>query len=40
MYGVCIDCDPNARNFDIIDGVNSTDDGRNPPVSDPHTIQR
>lgn len=34
-YGICVDCDPNARNFETIDGVNLTDDGKNPPVSYP-----
>ncbi|ESK96151.1 hypothetical protein Moror_7292 [Moniliophthora roreri MCA 2997] len=31
-YAICIDCDPNNPNFVSIDGVNTTDDGRNPPV--------
>ncbi|KAF9559487.1 hypothetical protein CPC08DRAFT_763248, partial [Agrocybe pediades] len=31
-YSICVDCDPNNRIFVNIDGVNRTDDGRNPPV--------
>ncbi|KAF9559488.1 hypothetical protein CPC08DRAFT_708788 [Agrocybe pediades] len=31
-YSICVDCDPNNRVFLNIDGVNSTDDGQNPPV--------
>ncbi|PPQ85247.1 LOW QUALITY PROTEIN: hypothetical protein CVT25_010020 [Psilocybe cyanescens] len=33
QYGICIDCDPNQPNFIQIDGVNTTDDGHNPPVA-------
>ncbi|KAL0061524.1 hypothetical protein AAF712_011667 [Marasmius tenuissimus] len=32
FYGICIDCDPNQPNFQNIDAVNTTDDGKNPPV--------
>ncbi|KDR69182.1 hypothetical protein GALMADRAFT_145587 [Galerina marginata CBS 339.88] len=32
FYGICIDCDPNNPNFLPIDAVNTTDDGKNPPV--------
>ncbi|TFK35976.1 hypothetical protein BDQ12DRAFT_262248 [Crucibulum laeve] len=31
-YGICIDCDPNNPIFLPIDAVNTTDDGKNPPV--------
>ncbi|KAK7025431.1 hypothetical protein VNI00_015959 [Paramarasmius palmivorus] len=31
-YAICIDCDPNAPNFESIDGLNSSDNGQNPPV--------
>ncbi|KIY73340.1 hypothetical protein CYLTODRAFT_439902 [Cylindrobasidium torrendii FP15055 ss-10] len=31
-YGLCIDCDPNDRQFIEIDAVNATDDGHNEPV--------
>ncbi|KAF4614963.1 hypothetical protein D9613_003516 [Agrocybe pediades] len=31
-YGICIDCDPNNRIFLPIDGVNTTDNGQNPPI--------
>ncbi|KAJ3576069.1 hypothetical protein NP233_g675 [Leucocoprinus birnbaumii] len=32
VYGICVDCDQNALSFQTIDAVNTTDDGRNPPV--------
>lgn len=32
FYQICIDCDPNNRIWTDIDGVNKTDDGKNPPV--------
>ena len=32
MYGICVDCDPNNQIFETIDAVNTTDDGKNPPV--------
>ncbi|KAL0570193.1 hypothetical protein V5O48_011767 [Marasmius crinis-equi] len=32
LYSICIDCDPNAPNFEKVNGVNRTDDGKNPPV--------
>ncbi|KAK0459887.1 hypothetical protein IW261DRAFT_1429412 [Armillaria novae-zelandiae] len=32
LYAICVDCDPQNPNFDIIDAVNSSDDGKNPPV--------
>ncbi|KAJ8084835.1 hypothetical protein PM082_003612 [Marasmius tenuissimus] len=31
-YGICIDCDPNKPDFQTIDALNATDDGKNPPV--------
>ncbi|KAK0466254.1 uncharacterized protein EV420DRAFT_818246 [Desarmillaria tabescens] len=31
-YTICIDCNPDDPNFEVIDAVNSTDDGKNPPV--------
>ncbi|KAJ6623558.1 hypothetical protein B0H10DRAFT_2213581 [Mycena sp. CBHHK59/15] len=31
-YLICVDCDPNDRQFIPIDAVNRTDDGKNPPV--------
>ncbi|KAJ8084829.1 hypothetical protein PM082_003606 [Marasmius tenuissimus] len=33
LYGVCIDCDPKQPDFQTIDAVNVTDDGKNPPVA-------
>ncbi|KAK1217110.1 hypothetical protein PQX77_020256 [Marasmius sp. AFHP31] len=33
LYGICIDCDPNGPNFQTIDAINITDDGKNPPVA-------
>ncbi|KAJ3998168.1 hypothetical protein F5050DRAFT_1806209 [Lentinula boryana] len=32
LYAVCVDCDPNNPIFEMIDAVNVTDDGKNPPV--------
>lgn len=32
MYQICIDCNPNDRTWQDIDGLNRTDDGKNPPV--------
>ncbi|KAJ3895747.1 hypothetical protein GG344DRAFT_72750 [Lentinula edodes] len=32
LYAICVDCDPNNPIFETIDAVNSTDDGKNPPV--------
>ncbi|KAJ7172388.1 hypothetical protein C8R46DRAFT_1085767 [Mycena filopes] len=32
-YLICIDCDPNNRQFETIDAVNRTDDGQNPPIT-------
>jgi len=32
FYQICIDCDPNNRVWEDIDGLNATDDGHNPPV--------
>jgi len=32
FYQICIDCYPENRQWLSIDGVNSTDDGKNPPV--------
>ncbi len=34
-YGICVDCDPDGRVFEMIDAVNLTDDGKNPPVGPP-----
>jgi hypothetical protein len=31
-YLICVDCDPNDRQFVPIDAVDPTDDGQNPPV--------
>ncbi|KAJ7343396.1 hypothetical protein DFH08DRAFT_872597 [Mycena albidolilacea] len=31
-YLICIDCDPNNRQFETINGVDTSDDGKNPPV--------
>ncbi|KAJ7905596.1 hypothetical protein B0H14DRAFT_2660828 [Mycena olivaceomarginata] len=31
-YLICIDCDPNDRKFETINGVDTSDDGKNPPV--------
>ena len=31
-YAICVDCDPNNPIFTHIDAVNTSDDGRNPPV--------
>ncbi|KAJ7046883.1 hypothetical protein C8F04DRAFT_1062023 [Mycena alexandri] len=31
-YLICIDCDPNNRQFETIDAVDRTDNGQNPPV--------
>ncbi|EKM78067.1 hypothetical protein AGABI1DRAFT_107814 [Agaricus bisporus var. burnettii JB137-S8] len=31
-FGVCIDCNPKDRHFEIVDAANRTDDGKNPPV--------
>ncbi|KAJ7940545.1 hypothetical protein B0H13DRAFT_2648148 [Mycena leptocephala] len=31
-YLICIDCDPNDRQFETINAVDITDDGKNPPV--------
>ncbi|KIY48416.1 hypothetical protein FISHEDRAFT_73614 [Fistulina hepatica ATCC 64428] len=31
-YLICIDCDPNDMLWQTIDGVNRSDDGKNPPV--------
>ncbi|KAJ8084832.1 hypothetical protein PM082_003609 [Marasmius tenuissimus] len=33
LYSVCIDCDPNQPDFQTIDALNATDDGKNPPVA-------
>ncbi|KAJ4485564.1 hypothetical protein J3R30DRAFT_3440465 [Lentinula aciculospora] len=32
LYAICLDCDPNNPIFEMIDAVNTTDDGKNPPV--------
>jgi len=32
LYAICIDCDPNAPQFQTIDAFNATDDGQSPPV--------
>ncbi|KAK0209011.1 hypothetical protein DFS33DRAFT_494960 [Desarmillaria ectypa] len=32
LYAICIDCDFDSPNFELIDAVNRTDDGKNPPV--------
>jgi hypothetical protein len=32
-YGICFDCNPDTPNYQVIDGVNRTDNGQNPPVS-------
>ncbi|KAJ3795120.1 hypothetical protein GGU11DRAFT_251280 [Lentinula aff. detonsa] len=32
LYAICVDCDPNNPIFEMIDAVNVTDDGKNPPV--------
>ncbi|KAJ3774023.1 hypothetical protein FB446DRAFT_500923 [Lentinula raphanica] len=32
LYAICVDCDPNNPIFEMIDAVNTTDDGKNPPV--------
>ncbi|KAK0207227.1 hypothetical protein IW262DRAFT_1536737 [Armillaria fumosa] len=32
LYAICVDCDPQNPKFEIIDAVNSSDDGKNPPV--------
>ncbi|KAF7305075.1 hypothetical protein MKEN_01222500 [Mycena kentingensis (nom. inval.)] len=32
-YLICVDCDPNNRQFETIDGVQPTDNGQNPPVA-------
>ncbi|KAG7099914.1 hypothetical protein E1B28_001712 [Marasmius oreades] len=32
LYAICIDCDPNNPRFEPVDGLNSTDDGTNPPI--------
>ncbi|KAG7452051.1 uncharacterized protein BT62DRAFT_278025 [Guyanagaster necrorhizus] len=32
LYAICIDCDPNNPNFELIDALNRSDDGKNPPV--------
>ncbi|KAF7305146.1 hypothetical protein MKEN_01229800 [Mycena kentingensis (nom. inval.)] len=42
-YLICIDCDPDNRQFDTIDAVNTTDDGKNPAgahtrVSQAHSL--
>ncbi|KAF8900783.1 hypothetical protein CPB85DRAFT_1565102 [Mucidula mucida] len=31
-YSICVDCYPDAPQFKIIDALNRTDDGHNPPV--------
>ncbi|KAL0061513.1 hypothetical protein AAF712_011656 [Marasmius tenuissimus] len=33
LYSICIDCDPNEPNFQLIDALNATDDSKNPPVA-------
>lgn len=38
-FGVCIDCNPKDRHFEIVDAANRTDDGKNPPVCT-HSIIR
>ncbi|KAK0219640.1 hypothetical protein EDD85DRAFT_334519 [Armillaria nabsnona] len=32
LYAICIDCDFDSPNFEPIDALNRTDDGKNPPV--------
>ncbi|KAJ8084833.1 hypothetical protein PM082_003610 [Marasmius tenuissimus] len=32
FYGICIDCDPEQPEYQDIDALNVTDDGKNPPV--------
>ncbi|KAJ7219367.1 hypothetical protein GGX14DRAFT_560455 [Mycena pura] len=32
LYLICVDCDPNNRQFETINAVNPTDNGQNPPV--------
>ncbi|KAJ3717300.1 hypothetical protein DFJ43DRAFT_1159833 [Lentinula guzmanii] len=32
LYAICVDCDPDNPIFEMIDAVNVTDDGKNPPV--------
>ncbi|KAK1226063.1 hypothetical protein PQX77_010978 [Marasmius sp. AFHP31] len=33
LYGICIDCEVNMPNYQDIDALNTTDDGKNPPVA-------
>ncbi|KAK1217108.1 hypothetical protein PQX77_020254 [Marasmius sp. AFHP31] len=33
LYGICIDCDPDNQHFQTIDGLNFSDDGKNPPIA-------
>ncbi|KAJ3774022.1 hypothetical protein FB446DRAFT_844314 [Lentinula raphanica] len=32
LYAICVDCDTNNPIFEMIDAVNTTDDGKNPPT--------